>query len=129
MVHTVTSSHGGVFSVIIDGVNTTSTIDTYSDDQLMLPQCMPSQFPPVLIPPPTLANNTEHTITLVHIGTSPNAGNKAYEPDIQFDSFALPNFLVDGQNSTSGAEFLHAKSASVVLICSYIVGTMTALFL
>ncbi|KAJ7447548.1 hypothetical protein B0H11DRAFT_2177118 [Mycena galericulata] len=100
MVHTVTSSDGGVFSVILDGLNTTTTIDTYSGGQLVLPQCMPSQFPPFHMVPPTLANETEHTITLVYIGASPNAGSETgTQVNIQFDSFALPIFLVDGQSS------------------------------
>ncbi|KAJ7461411.1 hypothetical protein B0H11DRAFT_1736152 [Mycena galericulata] len=128
MVHMVTSSDGGVFSVILDGLNTTTTIDTYSGGQLVLPQCMPSQFPPLRMVPPTLANETEHTITLVYIGASPNAGNETgTKTNIQFDSFALPIFLVDGQSS--GADSLRAKPTSVVALYSYIIGTMMALFL
>jgi hypothetical protein len=128
MVHTVTSNHGGVFSVILDGFNTTTTIDTYSGGQLVLPQCMPSQFPPLIMVPPTLANETEHTITLVFIGASPNTGNETdTEINIQFDSFALPIFLAEGQSS--GVDTLRAKPALVVALYSYIVGTMMALFL
>jgi hypothetical protein len=128
MVNTVTSSHGGVFSVILDGLNTTTTIDTYSGGQIILPQCMPSQFPPLRMVPPTLANETEHTLKLVYIGASPNAGSETgTEINIQFDSFALPIFLVDGQSS--GADALRAKPASVVALYSCIVGTMMALFL
>jgi hypothetical protein len=130
MVHTVTSSFGGVFSVILDGLNTTTTIDTYSGGQLVLPQCMPSQFPPLNMVPPTLVNETEHTITLVYIGASPNTGSgNDTEINIQFDSFALPIFLADGQ--TNRADAPRAKPASAVLpyLYSYIVGNIMMLLL
>ena len=121
MIHTVTSSTGGVFSVLVDGFNTTSTIDTYSDGNLNLPRCMPSQFPPLRIMPPAweAANDTEteHAITLVYVGISPNANLTNETTSVQFDSFAIPVFAANAQLAASKAEVTHVYAATFWVIC------------
>ncbi|KAK7045006.1 hypothetical protein R3P38DRAFT_2508272 [Favolaschia claudopus] len=131
MVHTVASTHGGAFSVTLDGTDTATIIDTYSGGRSgMLPECMSSQFPPLVKVPPTLLNETDHVLTLIYMGASPNAqgaGANISELNIQFDSFAIPVFLAEGQNSTSGARHL-ASAARVLARYSGIVGAMMVLF-
>jgi hypothetical protein len=85
----VTSPHGGVFAVFLDDFNTTSTIDTFSDNNTQLPLCYPVQFPPVFVPPPDLGSHNNHSITLVYTGPSPNAPNRT-SSNVQFDLFAIP---------------------------------------
>ncbi|TFK31303.1 hypothetical protein BDQ12DRAFT_765789, partial [Crucibulum laeve] len=92
MVHTITSSQGGIFSVLVDGFNTTNIIDTYSGGNTTLPVCYPAQFPPFIKPPPTLGIQNNHTITLVYSGPSPSAPNQTNSSSIQFASFAIPDF-------------------------------------
>lgn len=91
MVHTVTSPNGGVFSVWLDGFNTTTNIDTSSQHgDYSLPVCYPLQFPPFLVTPPGFETHTNHTLMLVYIG--PSAGSKgSTSSSVQFDSFAIPN--------------------------------------
>ncbi|PPQ68166.1 hypothetical protein CVT26_005772 [Gymnopilus dilepis] len=95
MVHTITSPTGGVFAVFIDGFNTTSTLDTFSSSSSSqapsLPLCYPTQYPPVLVPPPDMEMKDSHTITLVYVGPSPNAP-AGTESSVQFDAFAIPDF-------------------------------------
>jgi hypothetical protein len=119
MVHVMTSSHGGVFSIFLDGMNTTSLIDTYTDEQHALPQCFPNQYPPFEMIPPTYHNDSEttHTITLVYIGASPNAPKGANDTNVQFDSFAIPVFMVDAsQNSGSDGAKKGKLGATTVLL-------------
>ncbi len=92
MIRTVTSSQGGLFSLLVDDFNTTDIIDTYSGPNQPLPLCFPNQFPPFTTPPPTLALQNNHTIKLVYIGQSPNAPNNLTGNNGQFDSFAIPTF-------------------------------------
>jgi len=88
MVHTVTSPNGGVFSVWLDGFNTTTNIDTSSQrGGYSLPLCYPLQFPPFLVTPPGFETHTNHTLMLVYIGPSPDSTNST----VQFDSFAIPD--------------------------------------
>jgi hypothetical protein len=76
--------------VFVDGFNTTSTIDTFSNDS-SLPLCYPVQFPPFVEAPPDQAATDHHSITLVYTGSSPNAPNGS-SSEIQFESFAIPDF-------------------------------------
>ncbi len=92
MIRTVTSSQGGVFSILVDDFNTTAVIDTYSGPDQPLPLCYPMQFPPFIVPPPTLALQNNHTIKLVYMGPSPNAPSNSTGDNGQFDSFAIPTF-------------------------------------
>jgi hypothetical protein len=121
MIHTVTSSNGGVFSVLVDGFNTTSTIDTHSGGNQNLPLCMPNQFPPLQIMPPAwaAANDTEmqHTITLVYVGISPNANSTNETTSVQFDSFAVPVFAANAQHNASNAKVTVHNAATFLVIC------------
>lgn len=127
MVHVVTSSQGGVFSVFIDDFNTTSTIDTFSDNKVQLPLCYPMQYPPVLVPPSDLELQNNHTITLVYIGSSPNAANRTYS-NIQFDSFAIPEFKIQespptasGVRTTAGRYLMLSTTAILSVSMMHIV--------
>ncbi|KAF8804303.1 hypothetical protein BYT27DRAFT_6700878 [Phlegmacium glaucopus] len=93
MIYTVTSSNGGVFSVLADGFNTTSTINTFSGfvENQTLPSCYPLQFPPFAATPPGYQSRENHIITLVHIGPSPNAPKGTHTSIVQFDSLAIPD--------------------------------------
>jgi len=120
MVHTVTSAHGGVFSLIIDGINTTTFIDTFSGPgELAQPTCFPRQFPGFIVTPPGYADRSSHTISLVYIGPS------AYSPantasTVQFDGFSIPDFSAD---SLDGMQIGESK-ASVVIPGAVTVGLM-----
>lgn len=92
MVHTVPSLNGGIFSVLVDGFNTTNVVDTYSErTNLSAPACYPLQFPPFIITPPDYQDHNNHTLTLVYIGPSPYAPAGANNTFVQFDSFAIPD--------------------------------------
>ncbi|PVF95386.1 hypothetical protein CPB86DRAFT_682819, partial [Serendipita vermifera] len=91
-VHTVTSPKGGVFSVFVDGFNTSSQIDTFGGEDSSLPRCYPVQFPPFVRPPPDLATRTRHTITLIYTGASPKAPPGTNVSQLEFDSFSIPEF-------------------------------------
>ena len=93
MIHTVTSSQGGVFSIFVDDFNTTDVIDTFSGSNSPMPLCYPVQFPPFLVPPPTLASQNNHLIELIYSGPSPNAPSGTTEHSGQFDAFAIPDLL------------------------------------
>src|ERR1700737_4335965 len=121
MVHVVTSQQGGVFSVFVDGFDTGSTIDTYSDNKTnytTLPLCYPAQFPPFVATPPTLASQNQHSITLMYTGPSLNAPNGTTSANVEFDSFAIPVFK--SSTSAAGTErsgpILLAFSVSMILI-------------
>jgi hypothetical protein len=89
-IHTLRSSRGGVFAVFVDGFNTTSTIDTFTNESTLSP-CYPVQFPPFIMAPPTLAATDRHSITLTYTGPSPKAPNGSAS-EVQFDSFSIPQF-------------------------------------
>lgn len=93
MIHTVTSSQGGVFSILVDDFNTTDIIDTFSGQNQPFPLCYPVQFPPFTIPPPTLVSQNNHVIKLIYTGPSPNAPSNTTDNNGQFDAFAIPIFL------------------------------------
>jgi len=91
MVHTVTSSTGGVFSVWIDDFDTNTPIDTFSlHGNQAFPVCYPVQFPPFAITPPGFELHSNHTIKLVYVGPSEFAPAGANTSNFQFDSFAIP---------------------------------------
>ena len=103
MVHTVTSSMGGVFSVLADGVDTATTIDTYfTQGNQRFPLCYPLQFPPFMITPPGFETHSNHTLTLVYIGPSKFARNGTDISTIQFDSFAIPDLQSRFASSSNG---------------------------
>lgn len=93
MIHTVTSSQGGVFSIFVDDFNTTDIIDTFSGLNSPMPLCYPVQFPPFLVPPPTLSSQNNHLIKLIYSGPSPNSPSGTTENSGQFDAFAIPDLL------------------------------------
>jgi hypothetical protein len=124
MINTITSSQGGVLAVVIDDFNTTSIIDTYSGDEHNLPRCLHSQFPPLAVMPPAWAaantTETQHTISLVYIGASPKTANATNETSVQFDSFAIPIFTADTQNSSAAVPGAPSRITSLAMLISYI---------
>lgn len=94
--HAVRSRTGGAFSVIVDGFNTSSPIDTYTNSTLNFTECTPIRFPPFIKAPPDYLSRTNHTIKLVFQGVgfwgplpADLASNKSM--NVQFDSFAVPD--------------------------------------
>lgn len=92
----VSSPNGGVFEVVVDGFNTTSSIITNTGtavDGLPIPLCSRYQFPPFAIAPPDFASSDNHTLNLVFVG--PGFGipeNSTTTPSMaQFNSFAIPD--------------------------------------
>lgn len=98
--HLLTTLNGGVFSVIVDGLNTTTSLDTYSGSHsntggsTTFPLCYPAMFPPFPIVPPQYASRNNHTISLVLIGPSPNAPLSNTSQIVgQFNGFAIPELV------------------------------------
>ncbi|KAF8883469.1 hypothetical protein CPB84DRAFT_1965172 [Gymnopilus junonius] len=119
MVNTMTSSDGGVFSVIIDGFDTMSFVDTYSGPgNLSLPICYPLQFPPFYVQPPEYANRTSHTLELLFIGVSPLAPNGTNTSIGQLGVFAIPNLNPPTSNGSSNV-MKNLKVSSLVLAFFY----------
>lgn len=119
-VHTVTSPRGGVFAIFVDGFNTTSTIDTFSSDST-LPLCYPFQFPPFISAPRDLASRNNHSITLMYVGSSPNAPNGSIS-EVQFDTFAIPDIpQTAATNSGYGVRRIGLVFPLVLIISAYCV--------
>jgi hypothetical protein len=92
-INVVNAPNGGVFSIVVDGFNTSSTIDTFVgtvDDGV--PLCSTYQFPPFAITPPEFSSQQDHTITLVFIGRSGDVPANISTIIGQFHSFAMPDF-------------------------------------
>ena len=120
MVHTVTSSSGGMFSVWIDGVDTNDTIDTFSvHGNQVFPVCYPVQFPPLAITPPGFESHSDHTIKLVYIGTSKFAPAGTNTSNFQFDSFAIPIFESTTSGGTSPCVDIHKIFSFFILFLVY----------
>ncbi|KAF8961638.1 hypothetical protein BDZ97DRAFT_1193405 [Flammula alnicola] len=95
MVNVVTSPNGGVFGVLVDGFNTTSTIDTFSGPGTeSLPVCYPYQVPPFAAIPPGYQSRSNHTLTLVYVGPSSSAPQGTNTSIVQFDSFSIPESVL-----------------------------------
>jgi hypothetical protein len=122
-VHTVISPHGGVFSVFVDGFNTSTTIDTFLSPNSSSPLCYPAQFPPFVDPPPDLATRNDHTITLVYMGPSPQASNSSQLSEGRFDSFAIPQFsavtAVNGCHSLTEGIKTTSRTSAIMTIIAY----------
>jgi hypothetical protein len=117
MVRTVTSPNGGVFSVWLDGFNTTSNIDTSSQHgNYSLPVCYPLQFPPFLLTPPGFETHTNHTLTLVYTGPSARAPGGTNSSTVQFDSFAIP----DPESSLKMNSSYGQRNFQICLFCIFI---------
>ncbi|PPQ90179.1 hypothetical protein CVT25_013311 [Psilocybe cyanescens] len=104
MINTITSPKGGVFSVLVDGFDTGSTIDTFvGPGDLFMPTCYPVQIPPFGTTPPDFGSRNDHTVSLIYIGASSDAP-EGTESNIQFDSFAIPNHdnFSDSQPESKG---------------------------
>jgi hypothetical protein len=109
MIRTIPSRTGGVFSVVIDGFNTTCFIDTYIPNAdtpeeargkgLNFSCYSVHQFPPVNIRPPGYESREAHTVSLVYIGETGNT--EAQNLSGQFDSFALPIYSEDQMSAAS----------------------------
>ncbi|KAF8992213.1 hypothetical protein BDQ17DRAFT_1254180, partial [Cyathus striatus] len=95
LINAISSPHGGVFSVIFDGVLLRDTIDTFNSEG---ESCFVRQFPPFKDTPTNLALTLDHSIVLVHQGPSNLAPNGSLSSVVQFESFAIPQFT-----TTSGA--------------------------
>lgn len=115
-VHTVTSPRGGLFSVIVDGFNTSTMIDTYSGGDNQLPQCFPFQFPPFAHPPPDMGARNEHSITLVYTGPSSRAPNGTTSSEVQFDTFAIPIFQTMSDSGSDTTVFAPMPFSVLTLI-------------
>lgn len=116
MVRTVSSSSGGVFTVFVDGVNTTNLVDTFSGPgDLSLPTCYPVQFPPFITTPPGYANRTNHNLTLIYTGVSELAPEGTNTSFVQFDSFAIPD-LASVLVPTSNQGFMKLQNLNVYLL-------------
>lgn len=118
-INTVSSSHGGVFSLLVDGFNVSNTIDTYTNDSIQLPICYPQQFPPFIRPPPGWQTKENHNITLVYIGPSANAPNGSSLSNVQFEFFSIPNLLASSsviQYYPSLTLLLAAAAASILTL-------------
>lgn len=103
-VDVLTSFNGGIFSIIIDGFNTTSTIDTYAgnptDNATTFPLCYPNRFPPMGLIPQQYFSKGSHTISLVFIGPSPNAQSPNSSQVMgQFVGFSIPDLSAPLTNS------------------------------
>ena len=110
MVRTITSPNGGIFSVWIDGYNTSSNIDTFSHQgNTSLPICYPLQFPPFAVTPPGYENRTNHTIALIYTGPSINSPEGTTATTAEFDSFAIPDFH-SHLNATNNGPPTHPKN-------------------
>jgi len=122
MVHTVTSSSGGLFSVWIDGVDTNSTIDTFSaHGNQIFPVCYPVQFPPFVITPPGFESHSDHTIKLVYVGTSKFSPAGTNTSNFQFDSFAIPTFESTTSGGTSPCVDIHMVFFFFIFFFVYLV--------
>lgn len=120
MVHAVTSWSGGVFSVVVDGFNTTSEVDTYSGFAANdpLPTCFPVQFPPFVVTPPNYQSRSSHTIALVYLGRSPHAPGVTNASFAQFDSFALPDLQDNISSSSADLTKFSVDFLSLIIIFS-----------
>lgn len=122
MIHVVTSPHGGVFSVFVDGFDTASTIDTctFSANNTQRPLCYPAQFPPFVVSPPSLGSQNHHSITLIYMGPSPYALNDTTPSNVQFDSFGIPDFKPTSSKAGTekgGLLFLTFLISMIVACC------------
>ena len=101
MVRTIPSKTGGAFSLLIDGFNTSTSIDTYYGNASTSEEAQGKslntncyrvhQFPPVILVPPGYESRDTHTVSLVYIGAGESLlGTAPQDLSVQFDSFALP---------------------------------------
>ncbi|KDR70685.1 hypothetical protein GALMADRAFT_1349893 [Galerina marginata CBS 339.88] len=124
MVHTVSSPKGGVFSVWVDGFDTSLTVDTFSGPgNESLPRCYPVQIPPFAAVPPGYHTRENHTVTLVFIGQSPDAPAGTNKSLFQFDAFAIPDpNVVLALTSNQSPSRLHVDvvlRSVFILFCVY----------
>jgi hypothetical protein len=95
-IHIISSPFGGIFSIVVDGFNTTSVIDTYADSDndgaATNTVCFPFRFPPFAITPTDYGSRNDHTISLVFVGQSPDAGPlfNASQAVGRINGFAIP---------------------------------------
>ncbi|PPQ98276.1 hypothetical protein CVT26_013520 [Gymnopilus dilepis] len=122
VVNTISSHNGGLFSVLVDGFNTTSAIDTNTaiGGNVSLPTCYPIQFPPFVITPPNYQSRTNHTIELVFIGSAPTPAQGTTASVGQFDSFAIPDLesafgVATSRNRRSASFDLGLATACIVV--------------
>ncbi|KAJ2918165.1 hypothetical protein MD484_g2280, partial [Candolleomyces efflorescens] len=124
VVRTIPSKTGGIFSVLIDGFNTTSYVDTYlhnastpdeARSESLNPGCYRvHQFPPMNIVPPGYESRETHTISLVYVGAGPlflAAGADPSSLSVHFDSFALPLYSEAQMSQDSVEEAYQAAQA------------------
>ncbi|RXW14211.1 hypothetical protein EST38_g11642 [Candolleomyces aberdarensis] len=135
MIRTIPSKTGGVFSLVIDGFNTTSYIDTYIPDpstpeeargESLNSSCYRvHQFPPMNIVPPGYESRETHMISLVYIGAGPLLlGSDPRNLSVQFDSFAMPIYSEDQMSSA----FMIPRVEYTILVSSFFLLTASSLF-
>ncbi|PPQ74470.1 hypothetical protein CVT26_001106 [Gymnopilus dilepis] len=113
---TVTGPDGGIFLVLIDDFNTTSTIDTFSGQGQELPQCFHSQFPPMAIIPPNFSEQDNHSVTLMFIGKSSWALANATRSVGRFSSLSIPRFDYSTTTAKNSAAFFHVPAYAFLTI-------------
>ncbi|KAJ2934252.1 hypothetical protein H1R20_g2854, partial [Candolleomyces eurysporus] len=127
MIRTIPSKTGGVFSLVIDGFNTTSYIDTYIPNASTADEARGEslnsscyrvhQFPPMNIVPPGYENRETHTVSLVYIGAGPLLlGADPLNLSVQFDSFALPIYPEDQMSASMIPRVEHPILVSSLLL-------------
>ncbi|KAJ2919395.1 hypothetical protein MD484_g1038, partial [Candolleomyces efflorescens] len=122
LVRAIPSRTGGRFSVIIDGYNTTTFLDTYDPEAEdgrpgnLSDKCYRvRQYPPMAIVPVGYETRESHTVSLVYAGAGENLlGTDPRNLSVQFDSFALPIFS-EAQMSSAQRKYGEGVVNSLVL--------------
>jgi len=124
MICTITSPNGGVFSVWIDGFNTSSNVDTFAHPgNISLPLCYPLQFPPFAVTPPGFDTRTNHMVTLIYTGPSIYSSEGSSTSTAQFDSFAIPD-LHSHLKATNGNPPTHVQKLYFLLSLMLIISPL-----
>jgi hypothetical protein len=138
MVRTIPSRTGGRFSLIIDGFNTTTFLDTYDPiagdaraGNLNNSCYRVRQYPPMVIVPVGYETRESHTVSLVYVGAGENLlGTDPGNLSVQFDSFALPIYSEAQMSSAltiaKGKHVLGAAN-TLALTLGFAAGSLTFL--
>ncbi|KAJ2933372.1 hypothetical protein H1R20_g3726, partial [Candolleomyces eurysporus] len=142
MVRTIPSRTGGRFSLIVDGFNTTTFMDTYDPDasspedargRNLNNSCYRvRQYPPMVIVPVGYENRETHSVSLVYIGAGRNVsmGTDPRSLSVQFDSFALPIYSEAQMSSAptiAGREYGFGAVNTFALVLGFTAGSLILL--